>query len=491
MNTEIEELIAGSEPNMLAAPDVDALRARGRRRRAARRTIQSSGTLAIIAAVAVGLTALPPQNVSVAPLGDGSAPPSAGDTATAPWQVLPTAHGWSAEILEIREDGGPPPVSGEYQFVNLASNVEIHWFIGDDRDELIGDDPSAIVEDTTILGHDGVVVVASETDPLRAVWFDGKRTFQARGYEIGRARFDEFLASLVVADDATWSDTRARMLADREPVVAGDQRMHPAPTEASWQLLLDDPAWDVTWASSRDVDDGLVDAEIRFMTDVGSPPEVSITAIPGFTEPGKVVDGEPTGTRAVVGQQATLLEENDLEHHAVWFDGFHTIVVRTAGLDAVGRDELLDAMYVADDTEWVAALPDDVLADDRITRHVEKALGELPLATDLGRDDIWQGDTAPTVQLDSIMAARVSCGWVSSWIDATSSGDAETARAAGESMQKIRAWADGRITPEAGGMPQVIAQYAEAIGIDGQGDGEIIGGRPSTVEATYRDALGC
>jgi hypothetical protein len=137
---------------------------------------------------------------------------------------------------------------------------------------------------------------------------------------------------------------------------------------------------------------------------------------------------------------------------------------------------------------WLGAMPASVVLPAGTREAVDEMLEGIPLPRDF--DIAALGSYArlrDCYQLGAHVAGAVACAWIERWVDARREGDAVAAATAAETMQGSRDWPILREMNAEGDHPEVLWEYGDAMA----GDRTVPGGRPLTVEESYKSALGC
>jgi hypothetical protein len=204
----------------------------------------------------------------------------------------------------------------------------------------------------------------------------------------------------------------------------------------------------------------------------------------------RLPDVEVLGARAVV----FLYEHSRDDYTALWRDGRYTLELRVgypSPRPALTYDEfraLLRSLEPVGVDEWLAAMPPSVVVPADSRRVVNEMLADMALPPGFDRTPLYSGGAVrDRYQLGAQVAGAVACGWIERWVAAVDAGDDSGAAEAVRAMQGSREWDVLREMDAAGDYPEVLWEYPAAMA----GEGTISGGRPMSVEESYRDALGC
>lgn len=146
---------------------------------------------------------------------------------------------------------------------------------------------------------------------------------------------------------------------------------------------------------------------------------------------------------------------------------------------------LLSSVVQTSEEEWVMSLPDEIVTDRG--QVVSTYLVDVPLPPDFDSASLEQGPVEHWYPVAAETISAVSCSWIDYWIDAKAAGDTEAVQRAVDAMASSHHW---RILDDMlaeGEYPKVVWEYADAM----FGDGTIVAGEVTTVEATYQRAFGC
>ncbi|MBW3579352.1 MAG: hypothetical protein KY462_16775 [Actinobacteria bacterium] len=189
-----------------------------------------------------------------------------------------------------------------------------------------------------------------------------------------------------------------------------------------------------------------------------------------------------------------------LGHHAMLFiyaggndfttllhDGDHTVEVRGAfpSIDAY-RTVLLSLERVDVDT-WLSAMPESVIASADRAAVVREMLVDIPQPDGFDAAALEEGPLRDRYQLGAAVSGAVACAWIEQWIEARRSGDVTATNQAVEAMRSSSEWDVLHEMNSSGDYPEVVWEYAAVM----NDDGTVMGGRPLTVEESYKQALGC
>lgn len=254
--------------------------------------------------------------------------------------------------------------------------------------------------------------------------------------------------------------------------------------ERSPLMLIDDPAWEVTYADEYG-DEG----ELTF-TDGRREAQLAWRSGP-LSEwlDDRLAGGVDHGSHDVANGTATIVQYKDSdEYTALWESDGRVLEFRTQASDADEFAGLLDALVIVDVDSWLTAMPASVIEAADQPAVVGDMLAGIPLPD--GFDPGSLADDAgikDRYQLGARVVGAVSCAWIEQWLDAAETGDAAAAQQATDAMDTSSQWAIVQEMNERGAYGQVLQTQVDAMHTDGQGfppDG------PALADS-YRDALGC
>ena len=134
--------------------------------------------------------------------------------------------------------------------------------------------------------------------------------------------------------------------------------------------------------------------------------------------------------------------------------------------------------------EWLSAMPASVVRPVEGDQVVDQMLRDLPLPPGFDRSELDTGGLPrDRHQLGARVVGAVACGWIATWIDGEPKARAEAIAA----LKTARSWAVLKEMEREGKYGEVLLQYVDAIAADGK----VVGGKPVSVEESYKSALGC
>jgi hypothetical protein len=165
------------------------------------------------------------------------------------------------------------------------------------------------------------------------------------------------------------------------------------------------------------------------------------------------------------------------DYTAFWRSGDATVEARALAADPEAFAALLGELRQVDAETWLRALPASAVAPADNDSTVAAMLKGIPLPP--GFEPPSDARTRDRYQLGAQVAGAVACGWIEAWLK----GDDRAVAA----LRTARDWAVLKQMSAEGHYPEVLWQYADAV-VTG---GTIMGGKPLSVQESYREALGC
>jgi hypothetical protein len=257
------------------------------------------------------------------------------------------------------------------------------------------------------------------------------------------------------------------------------------------RLLIGLPGWSVTRADEFRVDDGEMtfsDGTRSFDLRWISVSQLQDKLRDRASSADRLDDVEVLGTPATVFRYRGAVDD----FTAIFKSGRYALEFRTAKdrerLDAQGFARVLASLKVVGVDEWLGAMPPSVVLPAKSDEAVRAMLEGVPLPDgfDAGRlaDEAAVRDR---YQLGAKVSGAVACAWLKQWVDARRAGDTDAERAAEKAMATSHNWPVLLEMASAGGYPDVLWEFADAM----NGDGTVVGGTVLTVEESYPSALGC
>ncbi len=248
--------------------------------------------------------------------------------------------------------------------------------------------------------------------------------------------------------------------------------------ERSPLMLVDDPAWTVTYADENG-DEG----EMTF-TNNGQQADLHWRAGP-LSEwlDDRLNSGTDRGTQDIVNGTATIVQyDGGNEYTALWSANGQVLEFRTQSESDNDFRDLLDALSIVDVNTWLSAMPASVVGSADQPAAISDMLTGIPvpdgfhasqLADDAGLKDRYQ--------LGARVVAAVSCTWIEQWIDASATGDAIAAQEAVDAMNTSGQWPIILEMNQSGAYGQVLQMIVDGMTNEGG----------ISVADSYQDALGC
>jgi hypothetical protein len=258
--------------------------------------------------------------------------------------------------------------------------------------------------------------------------------------------------------------------------------------ETAPRLLVDAPGWHVTRADQFGVGYGE-------MTFANGERQLELH----WERGGNFADGlaDPhsglaqLGTMTVQGVQARLFRyvgTNDFV--AVWLYGDYGLQARGIAPDLPTFKTVAGALHEVDVDAWLSAMPDSVVKPEGRRNVVLGMLEGVPLPPRFDLGALLRGDKGTVLdryQLGAQVSGAVGCAWLDRWMTARRAGDEAGLRQAVGALGSSHHWRVLQEMEAAGDYPRVFWEYADAAAADAP----VMGGKPLTVEESYRGALGC
>jgi hypothetical protein len=254
------------------------------------------------------------------------------------------------------------------------------------------------------------------------------------------------------------------------------------------RLLLGEEGWTVIRADEFRIDDG----EMTFAKD-GRTLDLHWRGKPGFARwvrdrangSTRLPDVELLGTTAVVFRYDEALDD----FTALWRTDGNTMELRSGSLGGEPRlnaedfRRLLASLRAVSVDEWLSAMPASVVLPVDSEKAIDGILADIPLPDGFDRAALQEDAVRDRYQLGARVAGAVACAWIAQW----ARGDAAQRDEAVAALRSSHGWPILHEMRASGAYPDVLWQYADAVA----GDGTVMGGRPLTVQESYKQALGC
>lgn len=254
--------------------------------------------------------------------------------------------------------------------------------------------------------------------------------------------------------------------------------------ERSPLMLIDNPAWEVTYA-----DEYGKEGELKF-TDGRRAAELAWRSGPLSDWLTDRLNGSTNhGPHRVVNGTATIVQyDGSDEYTALWEADGLVLEFRTQASNVDEFAGLLDALAVVDVDSWLTAMPASVIEAADQPAVISDILAGIPLPD--GFDTSSLADDAgikDRYQLGARVVGAVSCAWIEQWVDATEAGNADAAQQATEAMDTSSQWAILQEMNELGEYGNVLQTQVDAMHTDGQ----VLPPDGPALADSYRDTLGC
>lgn len=162
----------------------------------------------------------------------------------------------------------------------------------------------------------------------------------------------------------------------------------------------------------------------------------------------------------------------------------------TTGFTLASFEALLRSIHAVPVDDWLAAMPPSVVKPQDTRLAVADMLRDIPQPPGFeqrGLIDAGGGAVHDRYQLGARVVGAVACGWIEEWIAAKRAGDTVKRDAAVDVLAGSRNWAIVKEMEPGGGYPLMLSDYVTAMRTGGSPPA----GRKTTVERSYRSALGC
>jgi hypothetical protein len=258
--------------------------------------------------------------------------------------------------------------------------------------------------------------------------------------------------------------------------------------EAAPRMLVGSPGWAVTGADQFGVGYGEMtfsngDEQLELHW------ERSVDLGAKLGDPGSGADS--LGSMTVDGARAKLFRyvgSNDFV--ATWLQGGYGLEARGAAPDLAAFRRVVATLDEVTVDQWLSAMPANVVKPDGRSKVVLAMLEGVPLPPHFDVAALLRADGGTVLdryQLGAKVTGAVGCAWLRRWVDARRAGDAAGIRQAVGALGTSHHWRVLREMQAAGAWPQVFWEYADAAAANAP----VAGGKPLSIEESYRAALGC
>ncbi|HEX2058136.1 MAG TPA: hypothetical protein VHI71_07180 [Actinomycetota bacterium] len=271
------------------------------------------------------------------------------------------------------------------------------------------------------------------------------------------------------------------------PASGGGTEASQRQVEGAPLLLVGHAGWRVSRADQYELDEGE-------MTFTNGERELELTWRPAASHDEYVEDRNVEAADSwdveIANRHGRLFRyDGTTDFTALWVDGDLSLELRGVFPNVHAYRAVAETLGRVDEETWLAALPDDAVAPGERSAAVDEMLRDIPLHPDVQVAALKESSVVnERYQLGARVTGAVACAWIGQWLDAIAEGDEAAVREAVEAMATSRDWSILREMSAQGGWSEVLWEYADAMSGDGQvnaGPGEM------SIEATYRDALGC
>jgi hypothetical protein len=258
--------------------------------------------------------------------------------------------------------------------------------------------------------------------------------------------------------------------------------------ETAPRLLVDAPRWNVTRADEFGVGYG----EMTFSNgnrQLELHWERGVSFADKLAEPHSGL--QQLGTMTVQGTQARLFRyDGSNDFVAAWLHGAYGLQARGVAADLAAFEGVVGALHEVNVDAWLSAMPASVVKPQGRQSVVLAMLEGVPLPPHFDVGSLLRGDDGTVLdryQLGAQVSGAVGCAWLERWVTARRAGDTAGVRQAVGALSTSHHWRVLREMQAAGDWPRVFWEYADAAAANAP----VMGGKPLTVEESYRAALGC
>jgi len=255
---------------------------------------------------------------------------------------------------------------------------------------------------------------------------------------------------------------------------------------AAPRLVVSEPGWSVMRADEFSADDGGMtfargDQRLELRWGPGRDYAVAVEK--------RNFDQDSLGTLPVAGDSARVFRypvTNDFT--AIWLRGSQTIEARGIAPSVDAFKATVASLRKVDVDTWLSAMPDSVVKPASRSEVVGEMLADVPLPDGFDAASLRRGDAIrDRYQLGAQVTGAVACAWIDRWIVARRADDDGGVRRAVTAMASSTSWPILLEMDEEGDYPEVLWELAGAMGANST----MSGGKPLTIEESYRSALGC
>jgi len=173
---------------------------------------------------------------------------------------------------------------------------------------------------------------------------------------------------------------------------------------------------------------------------------------------------------------------------ALWREDGYTLEARGLAADVESFTALIGTLHQVGVDEWLSAMPASVVKPASRADAVRGMLDGVPLPPRFDAAALETGGALrDRYQLGAQVVGAVACAWIGRWVDGRRSGDDAAVRQAVGAMATSHDWKILREMQAQGDYPEVLWEYADAMAQNAP----VPGGKPLTIEESYRQALGC
>jgi len=199
----------------------------------------------------------------------------------------------------------------------------------------------------------------------------------------------------------------------------------------------------------------------------------------------RIAVGERIEDESVWDTDAYVIRRGGSTFVAIWESNSVVYEFVVHDTDEPTFRELLGSVTRLPEDEWLAMLPDTMVTDRAAT--VSEYLDDIPVPDGLDITSLQDGPVEHWYPVGAEVVGAVTCAWIDKWVHARASGDEQGVDQAVDAMATSRDWEVLEDMSTIGDYGSVVWEYADAIA----GDGTIVTGTVTTVEATYQQTFGC
>jgi hypothetical protein len=239
--------------------------------------------------------------------------------------------------------------------------------------------------------------------------------------------------------------------------------------ERSPLLLLDQPGWPVEYADEQTA----IEGEMTFRHTSGRIADLNWRPLSlEHWKRDRANSAELTTRAPVLDATATVYQYEipnrqpgePLDITALWMDRGRVLEFRAQVGDMPEFKRLLASLTRVDTTTWLSALPASVVKAADHDKAVREMLRGVRLPPRFDPSSIRsKGLSRDRYQLGATVSGTVACTWFQRWEQGRRSGDEQKVREAIAALNTAKDWPVVREMSTAGGYPDVLLEYVEAM----------------------------